>query len=69
MCRTKIRMRSTCGRSRKGFLADSLDEDMTRDWKDLDRSVGGSPTLHGGTHKGLERLELFCTKTCCATMR
>ena len=46
----------------EGFLADSLEEDMTRDWKDLDRSVQGSPTLHGGMHLGLERLELFCTK-------
>ncbi len=46
----------------KGFLADSLEEDMTRDWKDLDRSVPGSPTLHGGTHLGLKRLKLFCDK-------
>ena len=35
---------------------------MTRDWPDLDRSVGATPELRGGTHEGLRRLNLFVTK-------
>jgi deoxyribodipyrimidine photo-lyase len=43
----------------KGFLADSVHEDMTRDWKDLDRSVGPVHAWTGGTHAALKRLKLF----------
>ncbi len=43
----------------KGFHADSVHEDMTRDWKDLDRSVGPVPEWKGGTHAALTRLSLF----------
>ncbi len=46
----------------KGFHADSLTEDMTRDWKDLDRSVGPVEAWQGGTHAGLKRLELFVSR-------
>ena len=45
-----------------GFQQDSLAEDMTRDWKDLDRSVGPVTYWKGGTHAGLDRLKLFCNK-------
>jgi deoxyribodipyrimidine photo-lyase len=45
-----------------GFYEDSLKEDMTRDWKDLDRSVGPVDSFKGGTHEGLKRLKLFCSK-------
>jgi deoxyribodipyrimidine photo-lyase len=43
----------------KGFLADSVHEDMTRDWKDFDRSVKPVSTWQGGTHAALKRLKLF----------
>ncbi len=43
----------------KGFVADSVHEDMTRGWKDLDRSVGPVEAWTGGTHAGLKRLKLF----------
>ncbi len=46
----------------KGFEEDSLTEDMTRDWKDLDRSVGAVAAWQGGTHAGLARLKLFTGK-------
>ena len=36
----------------KGFHADSLAEDMTRDWPDLDRSVKPVAAWKGGTHAG-----------------
>ena len=45
-----------------GFHADSLKEDMTAGWKDLDRSVGGVAAWQGGTHAGLKRLKLFTSK-------
>ena len=43
----------------RGFLADSVHEDITRGWKDFDRSVGPVPEWRGGTHTALERLKLF----------
>jgi deoxyribodipyrimidine photo-lyase len=46
----------------KGFHADSLTDDMTRDWKDFDRSVEPVDSFHGGTHVGLKRLHLFTSK-------
>ena len=46
----------------KGFHADSLTEDMTKGWKDLDRSVGPVEAWTGGTHAGLKRLTHFTSK-------
>jgi deoxyribodipyrimidine photo-lyase len=46
----------------KGFHADSLVEDMTRGWRDLDRSVGPVEAWTGGTHAGLKRLKHFTSK-------
>jgi deoxyribodipyrimidine photo-lyase len=46
----------------KGFHADSLTEDMTRGWKDLDRSVKPVEAWKGGTHAGLARLRHFTSK-------
>jgi deoxyribodipyrimidine photo-lyase len=46
----------------RGFHADSLTEDMTAGWKDLDRSVGPVEAWQGGTHAGLKRLRHFCAK-------
>jgi deoxyribodipyrimidine photo-lyase len=46
----------------KGFHADSVHEDMTKDWKDLDRSVAPVAAWTGGTHAGLARLKLFTSK-------
>jgi deoxyribodipyrimidine photo-lyase len=43
----------------RGFLADSVHEDMTRDWKELDRSVGPVEAWQGGTHAALKRLKFF----------
>jgi deoxyribodipyrimidine photo-lyase len=43
----------------RGFQSDSLHEDITRDWKDFDRSVGPVDTWKGGTHAALKRLRLF----------
>jgi deoxyribodipyrimidine photo-lyase len=43
----------------KRFVADSVHEDMTRGWKELDRSVGPVEAWTGGTHAGLKRLKLF----------
>jgi deoxyribodipyrimidine photo-lyase len=43
----------------QGFHADTLVEDMTRGWKDLDRSVGPVDAWTGGTHAGLKRLKHF----------
>jgi deoxyribodipyrimidine photo-lyase len=41
------------------FQADFVHEDMTRGWKDLDRSVTPVDAWHGGTHAALKRLEFF----------
>ncbi len=46
----------------KGFHADSLTEDITQGWKDLDRSVKPVPEWKGGTHAGLARLKHFTAK-------
>jgi deoxyribodipyrimidine photo-lyase len=43
----------------KGFHADSVNEDMTRGWKEFDRSVEPVAAWVGGTHAGLKRLKLF----------
>jgi deoxyribodipyrimidine photo-lyase len=43
----------------RGFYADSVLEDMTRGWNDLDRSVAPVETWKGGTHTALKRLKLF----------
>jgi deoxyribodipyrimidine photo-lyase len=45
----------------RGFHADSVHEDMTRDWKDLDRSVRPVEAWTGGTHAAMRRLKLFTT--------
>ena len=46
----------------RGFHADSVLEDMTRDWKDFDRSVAPVEMWKGGTHAALKRLKLFTGK-------
>ncbi|WP_371417441.1 deoxyribodipyrimidine photo-lyase [Granulicella sp. S190] len=46
----------------KGFYADSVHEDMTRDWKDFDRSVAPVEAWKGGTHAALKRLKVFTGK-------
>ncbi len=46
----------------KGFVADSPREDMTRGWKDLDRSVGPVEAWTGGTRAGMKRLRHFVEK-------
>jgi deoxyribodipyrimidine photo-lyase len=46
----------------RGFHADSVHEDMTRGWKDLDRSVAPVEAWRGGTHAALKRLQLFTGK-------
>jgi len=46
----------------RGFHADSVHEDMTRGWKDFDRSVGPVEDWQGGTHAALKRLKLFTAK-------
>ena len=45
-----------------GFYADDPQKDMTEGWKDLDRSVGAAPDLHGGAHAAQARLKLFVEK-------
>jgi deoxyribodipyrimidine photo-lyase len=45
-----------------GFYADSVYEDMTRGWKNLDRSVAPVEAWKGGTHAALKRLKLFTGK-------
>jgi deoxyribodipyrimidine photo-lyase len=45
----------------KGFHSDSLTEDITRGWPDLDRSVPPVEAWRGGTHAGLARLKHFTT--------
>jgi deoxyribodipyrimidine photo-lyase len=46
----------------KGFHADSPREDMTRGWKDLDRSVAPVDAWTGGHHAGMNRLRHFTTR-------
>jgi deoxyribodipyrimidine photo-lyase len=43
----------------KGFHADSVHEDITIGWKDLDRSVEPVPAWQGGTHAAIKRLKHF----------
>lgn len=45
----------------KGFHSDSVHEDITRGWKDLDRSVAPVEAWQGGTKAGLKRLKHFAT--------
>lgn len=46
----------------RGFQADDVHEDMTRGWKDFDRSVKPVEAWKGGTHAALRRLKLFTGK-------
>jgi deoxyribodipyrimidine photo-lyase len=46
----------------KGFHADSPRDDMTRGWKDLDRSVEPVEAWTGGHHAGMKRLRHFATR-------
>jgi len=46
----------------KGFHSDSVHEDMTRGWKELDRSVGPVESWVGGHHAAVERLGHFANK-------
>jgi deoxyribodipyrimidine photo-lyase len=43
----------------RGFHADSVHEDMTRDWKGFDRSVAPVEAWKGGTHAALKGLKVF----------
>jgi deoxyribodipyrimidine photo-lyase len=43
----------------KNFVSDSVHEDMTRGWKDFDRSVKPAAGWQGGTHAALKRLKMF----------
>jgi len=45
-----------------GFQSDSVHEDITRGWKDLDRSVVPVEAWQGGTHAALKRLKHFTGK-------
>ena len=42
-----------------GLHADSVREDITRGWKDFDRSVAPVETWKGGSHAALKRLKVF----------
>jgi deoxyribodipyrimidine photo-lyase len=46
----------------KAFQADSPHEDMTRGWKNLDRSVQPVEAWVGGHHAAVKRLRHFCSK-------
>jgi deoxyribodipyrimidine photo-lyase len=46
----------------QGFHADSLTDDMTAGWKDLDRTVGPVEAWTGGTAAGLKRLKHFTSQ-------
>ena len=43
----------------RGFHTDSVHEDMTRGWRDFDRSVAPVEAWKGGTHAALKRLKMF----------
>jgi deoxyribodipyrimidine photo-lyase len=45
----------------KGFYSESPKDDITRHWKDLDRSVKPVESWVGGTHAALKRLKYFTT--------
>ncbi|HEY6376621.1 MAG TPA: deoxyribodipyrimidine photo-lyase [Edaphobacter sp.] len=46
----------------RNFQSDSVHEDITRGWKDLDRSVAPVEAWQGGTHAALKRLKHFTGK-------
>jgi deoxyribodipyrimidine photo-lyase len=46
----------------KGLHADDPREDMTREWKDLDRTVKPVEAWIGGHHAAVKRLKHFCGK-------
>ena len=46
----------------KGFHADDVNEDITKGWPDLDRSVPPVEAWKGGAHAASARLKLFTTK-------
>ena len=46
----------------KGFVADSPREDMTRGWKEVDRSVAPVEAWVGGHRAAMKRLQHFCGK-------
>ena len=46
----------------KGFLRDNPREDMTRHWRNFDRTVLPVDAWHGGHHAANERLRYFVTK-------
>ncbi len=46
----------------RNFQSDSVHEDITRGWKDLDRSVAPVEAWQGGTHAALKRLKHFTTR-------
>ena len=43
----------------RGFQSDSVLEDMTRGWKNFDRSVAPVDSWLGGTHAAIKRLNVF----------
>src|SRR5579862_3183674 len=43
----------------KGFQADSVNDDMTRGWKNFDRGVAPVDEWRGGTRASLKRLSVF----------
>jgi deoxyribodipyrimidine photo-lyase len=46
----------------KRFHADSVQDDITRGWQELDHSVPPVEAWKGGTHAALERLKMFKSK-------
>jgi deoxyribodipyrimidine photo-lyase len=46
----------------RSFRSDSVHEDITRGWKDLDGSVSPVEAWQGGTHAALKRLKHFTSK-------
>ena len=44
----------------RSLHADDVREDMTRDWKDFDRSVKPVEAWQGGHHAAMKRLHVFC---------
>src|SRR5258708_36892029 len=66
-CRSFWRRMRTCSQSRAGgdrsdFHADSVQDDITRGWQELARSVPRVEVWKGGTHAALERLKMFKSK-------
>jgi deoxyribodipyrimidine photo-lyase len=46
----------------RNFVADSVHEDITRGWKQLDRTVLPVDAWHGGAHAARKRLKLFTSR-------